>query len=1414
MNNLKKKIVAVVTTVTVAAWMIPGSALAITAEELQAQINSLLATLAALQSQLATLEAPAAGGAITGIPAGFTFTANLKQGDSGTAVKYMQIVLNSDSTTKIASTGAGSPGNETTFFGALTKAAVVKFQEKYASAVLAPAGLTAGTGFVGSGTRAKLNALLGVAPAPAPGATPTPTPTPTPTGVTKIELAADTPAAKQVALAAIDAVAAKFKVSGGASGVTISKVVVKRGGVSADADVSAVKLYDGMKQLGSSQALNTITHKASFSGINWNIPAGETKILTVKVSIAAKGTATVGDSIRAVIESASDITTTGTLEATFPLQGNDLVVAGISVGELFVDAQSTPAAATVLSGGAEVEIANWRFTASSSEAVEINSISITQVGSAAGTDISNVKLKYAGAQVGSTVAKLTPENKVTFDLSASPVKLLASQAKDIYAYADIAAGIFTARTVIFEITEATDVTVVGANSGGAIEPAFDDTTAFSKQTGQTMTVGQGTLTINVDSALNPAAQNYVKGTTNRLMSAFKFTTGSREGVRLVKIRFKINNGSGTATDLANVTLWDGTTQIAGPASVIGSYVTFGANTIGWDTPGIIDIAKSSNKTLQVKADVPTGATTARTLDMDIAVNTDVWVDGLESQYDVDQTSITLTSGNGNLHTVSANGALSLALSSNTPSAQTYIKGSSDREMVRFNLTADSGEDMTVSSITMNCYRGTGTGTACSSGDYTNAKLYKQDGTSWVQLGSTVATLSSTAAFSFSVTVPAAGTVTLKMVADIPSTTGLAAAGGHFNIAAASDITTDGLSSSASITETGLTITGNLMGVGSGTLTVSAAATPGDQTVIVGTTKVPVVGLVFTAGSAEDVRITKIKLWAVSKEAGFSGDQDNLAKIALYDGATRLTAEKGWDSTTATSVTFVASDFLNNAGIDVLKGAQKTITVKADIPSTGDNNDSIGLGISTTTSAGVTAGTLDVVFTGLESNTTPTTTLNYNTAIGGVNFTTSSANDANIHYVTLATSGTMNVASAASAPETNIVTVGAYGVGRQDVTFLQVDFTANREDIYVKTVTIDRTLTGDVDFEDISLWDGTIQIGGDQTLVSTGLENSSTTFSLPVAGYWKVSAGTTKTLTVKADLNGSRTVDQPGGVTTGDAPKLCFASTTIEGVSSGVAIQPTGGGNPDSKICGNAQILHKSKPTLAAASLPSTVFAAGEKVLYRWTVTADAKGDIGWQRVVFDVSGSIQVGSDTFTIGAGGSTTTAAIWMGTSTTATDPATSLIATSTMKIYDVGTGEEVLPTSTDQSGWYVHNFKAGGARVVFTAKNMESISAGLTKTYEWRGDISQNGKAGDSLSVKITKRSTATSTKSLLGEVVADRLLGANWRAGEAIYTVTSTDPTFIWTDKTGSGDDLHSATTTDWSWDYKIPGLPTATLSLSK
>jgi hypothetical protein len=1397
MSNLTKKIVAIVTTLTVSVWMLgPGVAHALTAAELQAQIDALLAQIAELQSQLSEIEGEevAEVGVIEGVPAGFTFENSLKQGDSGDEVKYLQIVLNSDPETQLAASGVGSAGNETTYFGPLTKAAVIKFQEKYADDVLASWGLTSGTGFVGSTTRAKLNELLsaGVAEEEVTEEEVTEEEVTeeevVAEGPATIELAVDTPEAAQVALNAQDVIFTKIKFVGGEEGVTITKIIVTRGGVSQDSDLASLKLYDGATQLGSTQALNTLTHQATFSSLNWEIPAGETKYLTMKASIAAKGTATVGDSVKLGIAAASDITADAILEGTFPIYGAAKTIAGISVGQLDVDKQTSPAANNnMLSGSVDQDIAAWKFTADSTEGFDVHKIVVTHVGSATADDVKNIKLMVAGVQIGETVEALDVQNKATFDLSSNPLHINANSSKTIHAYADIASGIWTSRTVIFEITQYTDVVAYGDNSGGAVTITYSSGTAFVKQTGNKMTISQGTLSISADAALNPSGETeYVRGTQSRLISAFKFSTGATEGVRVTKLSLYMD-GSGGATDISNVTLWDGSVQIAGPGQVIGSYVTFGANTVGWDENGLFDVEKSSTKTILVKADIPLGASTgADIISLDINASSDVLADGLTSKYDVPASKITGTA-EGNALDIAAKGTLSASLAAGTPASQTYVIGGNTegKEFLRFNLTAGSGEDILVTAFTFDLF--SNRKAATSGAHLVNVKVVNVD--TGEQFGSTVASPTSEANFSGSLTVPASETVTLKVLGEIPTSdypnpNGSIALASTTAIATAIDST--GVSSGAAIVETGSAI-GNTMTIGAGDLTITVAATPADQEKIKGAVEVPLVGLILTAGTAEDVRVSYLKLW-VSAETAEASTTD-LGNIALYDGTTRLTAKKnltGAASGIHHYVEFVASDFLNSTGIDINKGQQKTLTVKADILSTAAAGHKLALGVSTTD---------DVVTTGLSSNTSVTETLTAGPGSAtGVNYHyTAGTADDDLYAVTLAGAGTLTVSNNPGTPVTDIIAVGGEGVGKSGVVMHQVDFEAVKESMYIKSISLSRSGGSDADFGDITLWDGSNPLGSAQSL-----SNGSSTWNFPEGSYWEIPAGGPKTLTIKADLNG---IAGPYGygASTGDAPKLGVDTIDPQGVSSGNDdISVNGASAADTAVVdlfGNPQYLRQSAPTLASASLPSTVFGAGEKTLYRWTITADSQGAIGWEQMTFSLSGNVTYGGSSHTVGCvvdenGCADQTDGVYMSTSTEV--GGVPLIATSSMKIYDVATNEEVIATTT-ATGWTVSQAN-GLAKIKFVAASEQVIAAGKTKTYELRGTILTGGATGDALMSKLAA-------------------LSSSLVSGDTYANVAGIGVSLTWTDRSGAGG-THSAGSQDWTNDYKVDGIPTATLTLSK
>jgi hypothetical protein len=117
----------------------------------QALIQKLLDQIAYLKAEIAKLLGyPVDQQTVCG-----QLNTNLSMGDSGSSVKCLQTFLKSQGS------DIYPEGLVTGYFGNLTKAAVTKFQQKYASEILSPLGLSYGTGYVGALTRVKINQLGG-----------------------------------------------------------------------------------------------------------------------------------------------------------------------------------------------------------------------------------------------------------------------------------------------------------------------------------------------------------------------------------------------------------------------------------------------------------------------------------------------------------------------------------------------------------------------------------------------------------------------------------------------------------------------------------------------------------------------------------------------------------------------------------------------------------------------------------------------------------------------------------------------------------------------------------------------------------------------------------------------------------------------------------------------------------------------------------------------------------------------------------------------------------------------------------------------------------------------------------------------------------------------------------------------------
>ncbi len=166
-TNSSNRLAVIAASVAVAAGLIgavaiaPAQAASLSSTQVQAIVNLLQSfgadsgTIANVTAALNGQATSGTGGSSSGGSAGAcpALSRDLQQGSSGADVMALQAFLNASADTRVAASGAGSPGMETSTFGPATKAAVIKLQVKHA---ISPA-----AGYVGPVTRAKIASVCG-----------------------------------------------------------------------------------------------------------------------------------------------------------------------------------------------------------------------------------------------------------------------------------------------------------------------------------------------------------------------------------------------------------------------------------------------------------------------------------------------------------------------------------------------------------------------------------------------------------------------------------------------------------------------------------------------------------------------------------------------------------------------------------------------------------------------------------------------------------------------------------------------------------------------------------------------------------------------------------------------------------------------------------------------------------------------------------------------------------------------------------------------------------------------------------------------------------------------------------------------------------------------------------------------------
>ena len=521
--------------------------------DLQAQINALLAQISALSGNTTT------GGSCSS----FTFTRNHKMGESGGEIMQIQKFLNSSADTQVAATGAGSPGNETSYFGGATKAAIIKFQNKYAADILTPVGLTTGTGNWFASTRAKANAVNSNCTT---GGNTGGNTTPTGTGLVVAAAAQPANSLAPQGVARVPFTTFTLSNTSGAA-VTVTGITVQRTGLANDSAFTGIVLVDNsnMTQVGTSKTFNS-NHQAVV-GDTFTLNAGETKSFTVAGNMAAS-LATFAGQVASL--SVVGVNTTATVSGSLPISGAQHTMnASLTVGSVSTSTSSFDPGANSSKniGDTAVRFTGLRFTAGSAEDLKLYSIRWRQVGTASQSDFSNVKTVVDGVEYPVTV-----DASGKYYTTSFPGGLMITKGNsiDMHIKGDLTGSNAASRTVRFDIDRVTDVYFVGQLYGYGVAPSGTYTPWF---TGFTATINPGTVT-TIGKANTVAAQNIAVNVPNQVLGGFE-TNFAGEAVSVQGMTFTVSTSSASIGGvLTSVSIVDQNgVVVAGPVDASGAGTT-------------------------------------------------------------------------------------------------------------------------------------------------------------------------------------------------------------------------------------------------------------------------------------------------------------------------------------------------------------------------------------------------------------------------------------------------------------------------------------------------------------------------------------------------------------------------------------------------------------------------------------------------------------------------------------------------------------------------------------------------------------------------------------------------------------------------------------------------------------------------
>jgi len=743
------------------------------------------------------------------------------------------------------------------------------------------------------------------------------------TGPVSVALASDNPAGYPVITNQSGVVLAKFTFTGTG---TVTALNLKRLGVSADASLGNVYLFEGDTRISdaSSVSSGSVVNFTNASGL---FAVAGSKTISVRADLAAAS----GESLGVAL---TGFTAGGTATAA-NLSGNLFSTAGSNSTLASFQFAATASASGATDPGLDVLV--WQNTVTvGTRDVALSRFALRQIGSIQSTDIKNFKLYVDGIQVA-TAAALDANGYATF---SGFTKAMTTGSRIVKVTADVIGG--SGRNVQFSLRGTYDVMATDSQYNAGVKATL--ASGSFPLTPSAFNVNAGTIT--VVKATSSQSLNVVPGTSDQSLATYTFTAyGESVKIETLNVGIVPTLGSGNVTDvtfrnvriLVNGAQVGNTTNVAAAATYAsGAGQQFTTNfTVVPGTPVTVEIRSDMVDTTDAG-----GNTTDQIANGTMTAIQAMLIGGTSANNAVPQVSLgTLdvpSQDNVTGSNVSVGSATISLAKQSTYGDQTLVAPATAYKLGAFNLNGNSSEAVNINTIEID-FTSTDNGDGGTDADFDASAdltdLYVKYGTQTTSVKGSVTDTNNIWSVNFPLGVNQ--TMPIEVYATVGSSvstddiradvavTGITAVSGNTIVA-------DTDTSNGSTQDSG--VTGQLITGGTGTIKLGTDAST------------PVAALVDDSGT---VTASMLRFEATYENYTITDltveipDASSVQTINLMDGGSAVV---GGSKPGATSVTF------NGLNIAVNKGTPKLIGVQLVMGGVGSGAGTTGAALTASVSS--------------------------------------------------------------------------------------------------------------------------------------------------------------------------------------------------------------------------------------------------------------------------------------------------------------------------------------------------------------------------------------------------------------------------------------------------------------------------------